>query len=66
LKRSNKIRIEKMRRLVFAASTSSCYPQNANLNENAAFQSEIIDVVFSAIMIWMHCSVRGWGQRIYG
>jgi hypothetical protein len=30
---------------------SSCYPQSANLNENAAFQSEILDVVFSAIMI---------------
>ena len=44
----------------------SCYPQNANLNENAAFQSEIIDVVLSAIMILLYGSVRGWGQRIYG
>jgi hypothetical protein len=29
------------------SSTSSCYPQNVTLNENAGFQSEIIAVVHS-------------------
>lgn len=39
-------------------------PRNANLNENAAFQSEIIDIVYSAVVIYMHCSMSRWGQRI--
>src|SRR5450759_1308031 len=46
--------------------TTSCSPQTVNLDENTAFQSVIINVVFSVFMISLTRYVRCCGLWPYG